>query len=90
MDINQLNPKHMCQKCIDQLRTAMTEQNDQKGLDKLAVIEEGSAFQEKTTGVGLEGAEILLSVMLLPVEVLKERLEEYKKEVAVRKQMQQN
>jgi hypothetical protein len=89
MDINQLNPKHMCQNCIDQIRIQLTESNDQEKLEKLAIIEEGSKAQEKATGVGLEGFEIVMSLML-PLPFLKESIEEYKKKQVVLKQMQQN
>lgn len=79
----------MCKNCFDQLRIQMTAKNDQENLEKLAVIEEGSNAQEKATGVGLEGFEIAMSLML-PLPFLKESIEEYKKKQVVLKQMQQN
>jgi len=80
----------MCQKCIDELRIAMTANNEQENLEKLAVVEEASNFQKKITGNELNRFEIMFAVALLPLEMLKEATAEHKEKLSVIRQMQQN
>ena len=80
----------MCKNCFDGLRIQMIESNDQAGLAKLDVLEQASQIQEKATGTAMEGFEIMMALVAIPIEYLQARLVEYKKTADILRQMREN